>query len=182
MTKIDLSKIELRPLRPTDEAVFFDSLKLWQGEDLSWYSFIYANNPKVTFAEMLKRLEADAKGEDLPQGWVPASMLYAFYDGQIIGRYHIRQSLNEHLMRRGGHVGYAVAKDFRQQGVAAQMMLLGVQYIRQSLPHLDRILVTCADSNVGSYRVIEGAGGVLENKVYDSEHGEDIRRYWITIF
>lgn len=130
---------------------------------------------------MLKRIEADAKGEDLPTGWVPATMLYAFYGDKIIGRFHIRHHLNDAIKIRGGNIGYAVAKDYRKQGVAARMMNLGLDYIRTHLQHLDRVLITCTDSNVGSYRVIENAGGVLENKVYDKEHGEDIRRYWINL-
>jgi predicted acetyltransferase len=52
------------------------------------------------------------------------------------------------------------------------------------LPHaralgLDKVLVTCNDSNLASARVIEKAGGVLED-VRDTEHG-CTRRYWIIL-
>ena len=58
--------------------------------------------------------------------------------------------------------------------------------LRQSLQRLaaagvDRALVTCDEGNVGSARVIEGAGGVLEN-VVDVGGGLLRRRYWIDVF
>jgi hypothetical protein len=43
---------------------------------------------------------------------------------------------------------------------------------------LRKVLVTCGDSNLASARVIEKAGGVLED-VRDTELGLT-RRYWIT--
>jgi predicted acetyltransferase len=44
---------------------------------------------------------------------------------------------------------------------------------------LRTVLVTCGDSNLASARVIEKAGGVLED-VRDTELGLT-RRYWITV-
>ena len=58
--------------------------------------------------------------------------------------------------------------------------------LRQSLPvakglGLDRLLLTCDDTNLASARVIESCGGQLENKVLDSESGIDRRRYWLVV-
>jgi len=44
---------------------------------------------------------------------------------------------------------------------------------------LRNVLVTCGDSNLASARVIEKAGGVLED-VRETELGHT-RRYWITL-
>jgi len=44
---------------------------------------------------------------------------------------------------------------------------------------LDRVLITCADDNVASARVIEHHGGVLED-VRDTELGRT-RRYWVSL-
>jgi predicted acetyltransferase len=44
---------------------------------------------------------------------------------------------------------------------------------------LDRVLITCADDNVASARVIERHGGLLED-VRDTELGR-ARRYWVTL-
>ena len=46
---------------------------------------------------------------------------------------------------------------------------------------LDRILITCRVDNIGSSRVIERNGGVLEDVVHDEESNENLSRYWITL-
>ena len=46
---------------------------------------------------------------------------------------------------------------------------------------LDRVLVTCSDDNVPSIRVIERAGGVLEDVVAHPTSAEPKRRYWIAL-
>lgn len=44
---------------------------------------------------------------------------------------------------------------------------------------IKKVLLTCDDDNIGSAKIIEGNGGVLENKI-DVE-GKTKRRYWIEI-
>ncbi|MBY0554758.1 GNAT family N-acetyltransferase [bacterium] len=181
-------KITLRQLHPSDEAVFVSSLELWPGEDLEWYSFILPKKPDIDFLEMLRLIEDEHKGVNLPDGWVPATMLYAFLEEggvtKIVGRFHIRQRLTPHLLKRGGHVGYAVAPSYRGKGVATLMMEQGLDYIRDHFVGQgidDKILITCADENNGSWKLIEKFGGVLENKIWDEVDDEPIRRYWLKL-
>jgi len=44
-------------------------------------------------------------------------------------------------------------------------------------------LITCDDDNIGSIKVIENNGGILENKVKNSLARGNVatRRYWINI-
>lgn len=174
-------KIELRQLRPDDEAVFISSRALWPDEASSWFSFI---SPEHSYKEMLGILENERLNRGLAPDRVAATMLYAFVteneQTKIIGRFHIRHALNNYLLARGGHVGYAVAPSYRQQGVASEMMRQGLEYIRQNFSH-EKILITCTDSNAGSVRLIEKFGGVLENKTWDDGHQEVIRRYWLKL-
>jgi predicted acetyltransferase len=44
---------------------------------------------------------------------------------------------------------------------------------------LDRVLVTCSDDNLASIRIIERAGGVLDDVVARPSGGVT-RRYWVT--
>ncbi|MCT7707108.1 MAG: GNAT family N-acetyltransferase, partial [Lactobacillus iners] len=46
-----------------------------------------------------------------------------------------------------------------------------------------KVLITCDDDNIGSIKVIENNGGILENKVKNSlSRGNVItRRYWINL-
>ena len=46
------------------------------------------------------------------------------------------------------------------------------------------VMLTCDDTNVGSYRTIESAGGALEDVIDEpgaEASGSRLRRYWITL-
>ena len=64
----------------------------------------------------------------------------------------------------GGHIGYAVVPEFRRRGYATTILDLSIQIARGKLD-LTRILLTCDDDNIGSIRIIEKNGGILENIV-----------------
>ena len=88
-----------------------------------------------------------------------------------VGRLAIRHRLNDFLLDVGGHIGYDVRPSRRREGHAREML-------RQALPWahglgIDSALVTCDDDNAASLRVIEAAGGVLEDV-----RGVK-RRYWV---
>lgn len=97
--------------------------------------------------------------------------------GEVVGALNLRHSLNEHLLRVGGHIGYGVRPSRRRQGHAAAML-------EAALPHaralgLTRVLITCDKTNIGSARTIQKNGGVLENEVEDGDHV--MQRYWIAL-
>lgn len=169
--------IVLRKLTEQDEAAFLEGVKLWDGHALDWYTFDW--KPGVTYQEMLRKLENSSNGIGLPANHVPSTMLYGFIGDVIVGRLHVRHELNENLMRRGGNIGYAVAPAFRGRRFATEMMAQGLDFCRSL--GLKKVLVTCSESNVPSWKIIEHFGGVLENKIYDDEDQEEIRRYWITL-
>ena len=107
------------------------------------------------------------------QGWdVPVSTLWYIDGADYLGTVVIRHRLTTELTRRGGHIGYHVAPRHRRQGHATAMLAAAVAYCRVTLG-LNRLLVTCAESNTASRRVIESNGAVLE----DILEGEC--RYWI---
>jgi predicted acetyltransferase len=170
-------KLILRQLEDGDEALFLEGLEEWPQEDRSWYSFSWAN--VKSYPEMMQILREEHSGEKLRPGRVRHSMLYAFVDGRIIGRVSVRHELNEMLRRRGGHIGYAVAPRFRRKGYAKSMVKEALSFCRAL--GLKEIMVTCGDDNTPSWKVIEHFGGRLEDKVWDEEDKETIRRYWITL-
>lgn len=98
---------------------------------------------------------------------------------RFLGAIGVRHQLSESLMKFGGHVGYAVRKSERNKGYGTLMF-------RMVMPHvkalgLEKILVTCNDDNVGSIKIIEAAGGVLEDKIPIFDRPMLHRRYWITL-
>lgn len=130
------------------------------------------------WGDYIEREHRESAGVDLPEGRVPASMLFAFEGNELVGRVHIRHRLNDYLLLRGGHIGYAVRPAFRRRGTATHLLQVGLDHLRGL--GVDRALVTCDDDNVASSRTIERCGGLLENTVALS--GEPaVRRYWINL-
>ncbi|MFI5345425.1 MAG: GNAT family N-acetyltransferase [Elusimicrobiota bacterium] len=166
----------LRELADNDEAAFLQAVQEYEGI-LDWLTFQW--KPGIPFSEHVERLRKNARGEDLPPGRVPDTMLYAFVDGVIVGRVNIRHELNEHLRERGGHIGYSVAPRYRRRGYAAEMFRLCLPICRAV--GLTRILITCDDDNVGSWKLLENAGARLEARRTDAQTGMFYRRYWLDV-
>jgi len=167
----------LRELTPADEEAFVTGAAAWVGESPHWYSFLWSTG--ISYADMLERLRKDRLGEELREGRVPNTMLYAFVAGAIVGRVSVRHYLNDVLRARGGHIGYAVAPAFQRRGYATEMFRQAVAYCRSL--GLDRIMITCDDDNVASWKVIEAAGALLEETFVDTEDDALARRYWLEL-
>jgi predicted acetyltransferase len=106
-----------------------------------------------------------------PPGWVHCSTYWWVDDVRYLGTIRIRHSLTERLRQLGGHIGYDVAPADRRRGHGTSML-------RAALPitaalGIDSALITCDSDNLGSRRIIESCGGVLE----DERAGK--RRYWV---
>lgn len=124
-------------------------------------------------------LLADTSAE-LPDDAVHNDLYWVVDDGEVVGFLSFRHDLNEWLREAGGHIGYSVRESRRRQGYASAALRLGLERAREI--GLDRVLVTCDDDNVGSYRTIEGADGVLQDVSDQSARGHAmLRRYWITL-
>jgi predicted acetyltransferase len=141
-------------------------------------NFLHYYEEGMPFARYLEVLDDQERGVNMAPGHVPATFLFAFLGPRIVGRLSIRHSLNDFLEREGGHIGYAVVPEFRRQGYATEMLRLALAFSREQLG-LERVLLTCDDDNVGSIRIIEKSGGVLENVVSGPDLAKPKRRYWI---
>ena len=166
----------VRTLTKNDEQAFFEGLSLFSDMDKDWYTFVFRDG--MSFEEMLLILDNNAKGINVPPDRVPDSMLYAFLDKKIIGRVSVRHKLNDYLFLEGGNIGYSVATAYRQKGFATEMLKQSLIFCREEL-NLSKILITCDDDNVGSFKAIEKNGGVLESKNISNDGSKMKRRYWI---
>ena len=75
------------------------------------------------------------------------------------------------LHELGGHIGYVVRPSARRKGYATQMLTESLPFAAQL--GIDPALVTCDVDNHASRKVIEAAGGELE----DERHGK--LRFWV---
>jgi predicted acetyltransferase len=124
------------------------------------------------FASYVDQLLAEVLEDNpRPSGYVPATTWWYVEGEDYLGRIALRHRLTEHLREVGGHIGYDVRPTARRRGYATAM-LRGVLPYAYDLG-IDEALVTCDLDNVGSRKVIEAVGGVLE----DRRNGK--LRYWV---
>ena len=125
-------------------------------------------------------LELNEKLKKGPVGdYVPASTYFLIENSsnKIIGMVNIRHYLNDFLLNRGGNIGYSVRPLERCKGYGKGLLYLALLECQKL--NLSKVLITCDDTNIASFKVIEALGGKLENKISDDD--EIVRRYWIDV-
>ena len=123
------------------------------------------------FASFVEQLRADALGDSpRPSGHVPSTTLWWTDGAEYLGRLSIRHRLTERLLEIGGHIGYDVRPTARRHGHATAMLAAAIP-VAHSLG-INPALITCDTGNIGSRKVIEANGGVLE----DERNGK--LRFW----
>lgn len=134
-----------------------------------------ANTDVPAFVRLLQQR---AKGEQIPEGWVPETTLWIVEDDEtVVGEVEIRHPLNDALRRIGGNIGYLTHPDHRNKGIATFAL-------RAALEHLKTIgateaLITCSEENHASIRVIERCGA---KRIGDAAlNGAPRRRYRVTL-
>jgi predicted acetyltransferase len=138
---------------------------------------------RADFDEFMRQRHDPSRPVVLPDGTeverLPQTDLWLVREGKFIGLASLRPQLNDTLKKRGGNVGYAVRKSERRKGYGKLILKLALPHLKAM--GLQKALITCHDQNKGSIRIIEGAGGVLQDKVEIAGLSIPERRYWITL-
>ena len=138
------------------------------------------------FHRLVDNLLAEADPDCVRPELVPATQFWLIRgdDGAretYVGSTAVRHRLNRNLLHLGGHIGYAIRPSARRAGCGTAILRLVLPEARKM--GFDRVLVTCDADNIGSRKIIERNGGILENAVPYVDFGRKIvkLRFWIRL-
>ena len=132
------------------------------------------------FARFVLELRDAEQGLNLPPGFVPYATYWLVRDDRtILGNSALRFSLTPDLEDLGGHIGYRIHPFERRRGYGKLILKLTLEKARER--GLERVLVTCDPSNIGSARIILSNGGVLSSQTYSQKFAREVSRYWIEL-
>ena len=156
---------------------YIESLKQLELGNIKKHNMMFMNPDED---DVIQKFNDSRDQSKLPSHFVPSYDFFAVEDDKLIGIIHIRVRLTEHLLKYGGHIGYAINPKYWNMGYGKELLKIAIEQYNNLIEE-DKILITCDDDNIGSYKIIEANGGVLENKVENEDCGETFitRRYWI---
>ena len=108
-----------------------------------------------------------ARGENLPEGFVPETFLFLWDEDVIVGQFRVRHHLCESLRTGGGHIGYYIAKEHRGKGYATEGLRLTLDYARHIVPE-EEFYLRLLKTNPASLKVMLKNGGRVVGE--DEEH------------
>lgn len=114
-------------------------------------------------------------------GKLPTSEFDLVEDGQIIGRLQLRHrpshadGVPPHM---ASNVYYEIDPMFRRKGFGTKILRLGLEEAWKI--GLRDVIVTCADTNVGSKKIIEANGAVFAGDATILGSGARVLKYVIT--
>ena len=115
---------------------------------------------------------AFAKGENLPDGYVPETFLFLWNDHEIVGQFRIRHYLCESLRIGAGHIGYFIKKEFRGKGYGTEGLKQALQIAKTIIPE-DEVYLRVNKDNPASLKVMIHNGGYIDH--------EDELKYYVRI-
>lgn len=110
------------------------------------------------------------------------ALQYGLFDenDRLLGLLQIRLELKGYLLEFGGHIGYCVRPSEKQKGYAKLMLQKALRICKDL--GLDKVLITCLETNMGSSKTIEACGGVYEKTIFDDvNYQANMKRYWIEV-
>lgn len=134
-----------------------------------------------TYEEWLEKTELDLDFENIKPGRVPAIVYLAVRnsDNKVVGIINIRYKFNEYLENYGGHIGYSIRATERRKGYGKKQLMLALEKCLE-IP-IDKVLITCRETNIGSEKTIKSCGGVYEDTRYCNKEKDNLKRYWIDL-
>ena len=176
-----MSEEQIRLIEPTLELkTEFQSMAAeYTAASEKSYADMYAEAVE-DFDSYVAKLHDHAKGENLPEGWVPSSTFWLVRDNsRVLGCSRLRHYLAGDLRYEGGHIGYDIRPSERRKGHGTLIFRLTLQKAREL--GLERVLITCHADNIASQQIIEKTGGRFASQIITGQGQKPLRRYWIDL-
>ena len=135
-----------------------------------------------TFEQALERclkMEDEKYAKSLGKCNGKTFLLIRKNDNRIIGTINVRWNLTPELLQFGGHIGYGIRPTERQKGYNKINLYLGL--IEAKKIGLDKVMLDCSTTNLGSDKTIKALGGILERCEIDPWDNELTNVYWIDV-
>lgn len=131
--------------------------------------------------EWLAQVEQLTDKKSCPENWVQSTQFLCIrkFDNRLVGMIQVRHYFNDFLEKFGGHIGYSVRPSERKKGYANRMLHDCLEFCKEI--GLNKVLLTCLDTNDISRKVILKNGGVYESTVIEPTDNVKVERYWIEI-
>ena len=123
----------------------------------------YPGISRADFDDALDCMIANARGERLPEGYVPATSYFLWDDDVIVGKFDLRHYLCESLVNGSGHIGYYIAPEFRGKGYGSRGLALLLDEARKVVPE-DEIYLHLEKDNKASLKVMLNNGGYIHHE------------------
>lgn len=162
-----LELVELQ--KKADEALLFMVQEIGAGGN----GFVNSLNSgsMEEFVSKVHRNYEISRGIDLPEEYVPQTIYWLYENGIPVGYGKLRHRLNQSLLELGGHIGYVIRPSERGKGYGKRMLEGLVKKAYEH--HINKVLLTCDESNLPSRRIIEWNQGEL------SSIADGKCKYWI---
>jgi predicted acetyltransferase len=148
----------------------------WNASGEEKVPWVISKDP-IDFQGMIKSLEDNERGVNLPEGWVSDSTYWLVLDeSKVVGVVNIRHKLTTFLLNCGGHIGYGIRPSERQKGYATKLLKLSLEKAKEL--GINKVLIVCDANNIASEKTILNNNGIRDED-YIKEDGVVIKRYWI---
>lgn len=128
---------------------------------------------------MLAEIAAAKSAATAPPGVLPYEDFWLVEQDTWLGLLTLRLHLDAQFEHTGGHIGYVIRPSKRRCGYGTMLLRLGLEKARER--GLERALLTCNATNIGSRKIIEANGGQFENAVDVAGQVDKTLRYWINL-
>lgn len=135
-----------------------------------------------TFEQALERclnMENNEYAERVGRCTGKTFLLVRENDNKIVGTINVRWNLNKSMLQFGGHIGYGIRPTERRKGYNKINLYLGM--IEAEKVGLDKVMLSCDVSNIGSDKTLKALGGKLERTEIDPSNGILTNVYWFDV-